>query len=353
MIVRGASFRDLARIEQLYGEATAEEESSVALSGADRPVPRRTLLRVWHGVTMTISSIMPLHEPGGTLYVAEDGDAGIVGFAQVHVPAGQRNAWQIVNLCVASTPRGHFARGQLLEHICNEGMAHGVHRFHVRVPLDHPLLPVFLEQGFQQYATEQILYRDLPETQAVAPPVLRVARREDVGAIHLLYLRTTPKHVADIEGSSLKAWQAAFANGWVARLGRDDVRHFVAEQPGVVAWVGLKPASTSRPATLALMCDGTDPQLREQVVDAALALLPAGPVACVLRHYDSEVIRALQQRDFDIFGAQLLLVRELAQRVRLRAVAAASKKKPVLARAGLAQAGPTLRVVHAEQRRPT
>jgi hypothetical protein len=166
---------------------------------------------------------------------------------------------------------------------------------------------------------------------------LRPARRDDAAGIYLLYLRTTPSHVANLEGPSQKAWQAGFQQGWPARLGKDDVRQYVAELSGIQAWVAVRPPSPGRPTLLAIVCEGQDPQFREEVIDAALAQAPPGPVSCVLRHYDSELIRSLQQRGFEIFGSQLLLVRDLALKVRLRADTARNKKKGVLVHAGLAR----------------
>ena len=128
-------------------------------------------------------------------------------------------SWQILNLCTSTTAHGHFARAELLDGVRNRGLEHGVQRVHVRLPLDHPLLPVFLEHGFTQFATEQILYRDEataePE-QSVRSALIRPARRDDIGAIYLLYLRTTPSQVAAVEGPSLKTWQGGYAQGLVA-----------------------------------------------------------------------------------------------------------------------------------------
>lgn len=338
MNIRPASFRDLARIEELFHE-TESGESTAAQMSADHPVPQATLLRLWYAVSKTVSSLVPLSETGDVLFVAESPREGIVGFAQAQGVAGRPKAWQILNLCTAASATGHFAREQLLTHLCNRGSEQfGVARFLVRLPLDHPLVSVFLEQGFGQYATEQILYRDdVPEIGDVES-VLRPARRDDVGAIYLLYLRTTPSHVAGLEGPSLKQWQAAFANGAMTRLGRDDVRHLIAEAPGAIGWAAVRPAAGARPSVLSLMSEGHDAQLRESVIDSALSEIPPGPVSCVLRHYDSELIRSLQQRGFDIYGTQLLLVRDLTAKVRL--TTATSRKKPILVPAGLAQSVP-------------
>ncbi len=354
MNVRSASFRDLARVEQLYREALASDEGGPG-PHPDSPVPEATLLRLWYALSKTLSSLVPLSDTGGVLFVAEDDSKGVVGFIQAQVTSTRPSVWQIVNLCVASTASGHFARERLLTHLCNRGSEQGVHRFHVRLPLDHPLVGVFLEQGFIQFATEQILFRDNPEhIPAGDSPRLdvRPARREDAGAIHLLYRRVTPSHIAGFEGASLKTWQASFAEGSVARIGRDEVRHFIAERPGVVGWAAIRPAAAGRPSILSLMCEAHDPNVREGFLDAVLAELPAQPVSCVLRHYNSELIRSLQQRGFAVYGTQLLLVRDLGVKVRIRATAKQSKQ--VLAHVGVAGShvsAPSLTVLHPPERR--
>jgi hypothetical protein len=342
MNVRNASFRDLDRVEEIYRRSLAGEPDDSAappLSPGDSPVPHATLLRVWYAVSRTLSSLVPTSEPSGNLFVAEDSHGDIVGFIQANGVPGQPKAWHIINLCAIADGHVHAAAAGLVTHLINQGFQHGVTRFSVRLPLHHPMVGLFLEEGFSQYATEQILYRDDPAPPQVvvngrAAGLLRPARGEDRGAIHLLYLRTTPSHVANIEGPSLKAWQASFQQGWMARIGRDDVRHLVVERAGVEAWAGLRPASPVRPTLMALLCDGSDPSLREDFVDAVLAQIPPGPVSCALRHYDSELIRTLQRRGFAVYGTQLLLVRDLAIKMRVPA-RARREKKPVLVPAGL------------------
>ena len=344
MNIRPATFRDLARIEEIHREAQSGHESGTGIT-PDNPVPQQTLLRLWYALSKAVSALVPLSDSGDLLFVAESPREGIVGFVQAQVAPGKPRAWQILNLAVSGSAAGHFAREQLLTSLCQRGSEHGVQRFLARLPLDHPLVPVFLEQRFNQYATEQILYRDeVPDVSATPPPGFRPAKRDDQGGIYLLYLRCTPSSVAAIEGASLKSWQTGFAGGSVARIGRDDITHHVVEDPGIVGWASIRPASSARPAVLSLMCEGTRPELREQLVDAALAEIPAGPVSCVLRHYDSELIRSLQQRGLAVFGTQLLLVRDLAVKVKLKT--AGARKKPVLIHAGLAQSVPASSSTH-------
>ena len=353
MNLRPASFRDLGAIDQLYRESLGSPDAGVS-PPPDSPVPEAMLLRLWYSLGKTLSALMPLNESGDVLQVAEQPREGVVGFIQAQAVGSRPTVWQIVNLCVASSAAGHFARERLLTDLCNRGLEQGVTRFHVRLPVDHPLVGMFLEHGFTQFATEQILFCEQPEAvRAQATPMsLRPMRREDAGAVFLLYQRVTPSQVASFEAPSLKVWQASFSGGSLARGGRDDVRMLIAEDAGVVGWASIRPAHAGRPTVLALMCESHDAAVRESFIDAVLAELPAQPVSCVLRHYDSELIRSLQQRGFAIFGSQLLLVRDLGVKVKLRSVAA--RKKPVLAAAGVGTShvsSPSLTVLRSQERR--
>jgi hypothetical protein len=354
MNVRSASFRDLARVEQLYRDAL-DADLGVPGLHPDSPVPQATLLRLWYALSKTLSSLVPLNDTGGVLFVAEDDSEGVVGFIQAQATSTRPSVWQIINFCVAPSGAGHFARERLLTHLCNRGLEQHVHRYHVRLPLDHPLVGVFLEHGFTQFATEQILFHETPETiprSDASPLAVRPARREDAGAIHLLYRRVTPSHIAGFEAPSLKTWQTSFAQGSVGRIGRDEVRHVVAEHPGMVGWAAIRPASAGRPSILTLMCEAHDPAVREGFLDAVVAELPPQPVSCVLRHYDSELIRSLQHRGFAVYGTQLLLIRDLGIKVRIRATAKQSKQ--VLAHAGVANTRvsvPSLTVLRSPERR--
>ena len=56
MNIRPASFRDLARIEEIYREAQSGDELATQIA-ADRPVPQATLLRLWYAVSKTVGTI--------------------------------------------------------------------------------------------------------------------------------------------------------------------------------------------------------------------------------------------------------------------------------------------------------
>ena len=340
MNVRRASFRDVGRIEQLFSQAMEGEVTATPLSD-ESPVPQsRALLRLWYAVGRTLTSLVPLSDTGDNIYVAEHPREGVVGFIQAESVPGRPKAWQIVNVCTAPTPTGQLAAVELLTGLCRFGQEADVRRFFVRIPDEHRLTSTFLERGFTQYATEQILFAEQPHPAASAAP-LRLARRDDIGALYLLYLRTTPAHVASLEGFSRKAWEAAFAGGAIARLGRDDTRHLVHTRTGLTGWSAVRPGTAVRPTILHLMCEAQSPEEREEFVDAVLASLPPGPTSSVLRHYDSELIRSLQARGFAVFGLQILLAYDLAARVRVRNPGRSTRKKPVLVPAGLVRSVPT------------
>ena len=155
MNVRSASFRDLARVEQLYRDAL-DADLGVPGLHPDSPVPQATLLRLWYALSKTLSSLVPLNDTGGVLFVAEDDSEGVVGFIQAQATSTRPSVWQIINFCVAPGGAGHFARERLLTHLCNRGLEQHVHRYHVRLPLDHPLVGVFLaflvSAAFHAYA---------------------------------------------------------------------------------------------------------------------------------------------------------------------------------------------------------
>ena len=183
---------------------------------------------------------------------------------------------------------------------------------------------------------------------------LRPARPEDVGAIYLLYLRTTPSHVASLEGSSLKVWQSSFAEGAMTRMSHDDIHHFVVEEPGVVAWAAIRPASATRPTLISLMCDGHNPRLREAVIDGALRELPSGPRLVRAGPLQLGADPRSAEARFRHLRHPGAAGPDLASKVRLRT--APARKKPVLVHAHLAHSvpadsSPNLRVLNRRSER--
>ena len=333
MQVRLASYRDLSQVDDLYRATEVADPDllrRLQAAGPHSPVPGPGLARAWYIVNKSLSALVPLADPADQLYVAEE-RGRIVGFIQAEPAPGGR-AWQILNLCLAPDAPGPFVAGPLIEQLFAEGQGRGVTRFLVRLPAEHPLEGILRAQGFTPYATEQIRFRELPAPPSDDPGPWIPARAEDLAGIHALYLRTAPHAVAAIEAPSIKVWRTTFQLGWLSRIqGRgSDGRHYVIDRGhGLVAWAGLRLPARARPAMVGMMLDPQEGELAVEAVHGLLNLLPRGPTLSVLRHYDGELVRAIEARGFEAIAAQLLMVRDLP--IRLRARGRPHPQRPPLA----------------------
>lgn len=324
MQVRSASYRDLSQVDYLYRTSLAVEDdlpTQLGAAGPQSPVPGAALARAWSILTKSLSALVPLSDVGDQIFVAEE-QGRIIGFVQAEPAAGGK-AWQILNLCLDPSASGHFSGVPLLQHLFREGLERGVSRFLVRIPEGHPLAGLLREQGFQPYASEQIRFRELPKPPGGASGPWIPARREHEMGVYLLYLRTAPHAVAAIEAPSLKQWRTTFQLGWLSRLDSrsGDSRHYVIERGSeVVAWAGVRSAARARPTQMSMMLDPREGGLAVEAVHGLLGQLPSGPTICLLRHYDGELTRAVAARGFEPVATQLLMVRDLPLKLRVRRV---------------------------------
>ncbi len=338
--VRLASYRDLSQVDDLYRAAELSDPElgrRLQGSGPQSPVPGAALARAWYILTKGLSSFVPLADVSDQLYVADDGGR-VVGFIQAEPAPGGR-AWQVLNLCVAPEEAEGVVAARLLEQLFTEGLSRGVHRFLVRIPAHHPLDPAFRAQGFRPYVTEQIRFRELPAAPGDDPAPWAPSRPQDLALIHSLYLRTAPHAVAAVEAPSLKQWRATFQLGWLARIdGRaGDSRHWVIDRgAGVVAWAGVRLPARARPSLVAMMMDPQETALAVEAVHSLLTQIPRGPTLWVLRHYESELTRAVAARGFEVIATQLLMVRDLPLKLRTPSPV---RPRAVLAKAALPLAG--------------
>ncbi len=308
MKVRPATFRDMAQVQQLYEDAGR----GISDLGDSLLVREAALIRFWYGIGRTLSGFFPGMESAEILLVAEAASGAVVGFAQARSSLGRHPHWEVLNLCLAPSMQGTRAGRDLLLSLSSMALEKGIYRLTVKIPLDHPVTEVFLHNGFVQYATEQILYHDTVFTGTLRTPGMRDARKEDVEFLYLLYLRSTPPTVAEIEGATRPQWQAAFQSGCMGRLGRAGARHMVLEDSGIRAWSCITQPSPVGPVIVCFLCE--QPAMQEEFIDATLNRVRAGPVSCVLRHYDGELMRILQDRGFAIYGSQLLFACDLRKK---------------------------------------
>ncbi|HEV2952937.1 MAG TPA: hypothetical protein VG015_02470 [Candidatus Dormibacteraeota bacterium] len=307
MKVRTASLRDLGRVEQLY-------HAGSRITQVEPPV------RLWSLFSRTLSALLPLTGES-LLFVCED-RGRVAGFIQAssQSAAGPGSSrLQVLNLCLGASHDVRVA-GALVDHLCNQCLDRGVLRLFVRLPLDDPLLPVFRQSGFRQYATELILYADAPvQNEAPPPPGLRPVRGRDDRMVYHLYRKVTPMGVAGVEAPSYPHWRALKRDWARPPQTRGQEVELVVDRVELVSWARVRVSEGAQPHTLSFMTLPEDGMAGE-IADAALGRLGSecGPTWSSLRHYDSLMIGALLARNFEILVHQALLVRELAIRAPVR-----------------------------------
>jgi hypothetical protein len=313
--VRTASFRDLARIEEIQREGGGELSETAS----------RGPVRLWSLVSQTLSAILPALYSETLLYVAEE-DGRVIGFIQAsNRPAAiglvGATTLQVLNLCLDPGQDEEEPARLLIEHLANQALERGILRLFVRLPLEDALTSIFRRQGFRQYAVENVLYTEKPAPKPCDELAgLRSERGRDHAQVYQLYRKLTPSGIATIEAPTYKEWRA-LQGEW---FGHHPIRgesddQFVVDRVEILGWLRVQRSSSTRPHTLSFMALPDD-HLPEELADTALELLGPrpGPVWSSLRHYDSHMIEALRARGFETLVNQSLMVKELALRAPAR-----------------------------------
>jgi GNAT superfamily N-acetyltransferase len=310
--VRTASFRDLARIEEIQHEGGGELSETAS----------RGPVRLWSLVSQTLSTILPALYHETLLFVAEE-DGKVVGFIQASnrpaaIGLAGATTLQVLNLCLDPAADGEEAARLLIDHLTNQALERGIHRLFVRLPLEDQLTTIFRNHSFRQYAVENVLYTEKPAGRPRPElPGLRPEHGRDHALVYQLYRKVTPRGIATIEAPTFKEWRA-LQGEWFGHhpiRGESD-EQFVVDRVEIMGWLRVQRSSSTRPHTLSFMVLPED-HLPEELADHALGLLGAraGPVWSSLRHYDSHMIEALRARGFETLVNQSLMVKELAVRV--------------------------------------
>jgi hypothetical protein len=311
--LRAASLLDLARIEELH------RSSDKSWSEAAPPA------RLWSLVSSTLSALLPLTQET-LIYVAEEAGR-VVGFIQASGQAlvldlRRAPVLQVINLHVAEGSDESEVVPALVGHLCQQALDRRVARLFVRLPEGDPMLAAFRLQGFRQYATEVVVYAERPERRSDRfPEGLRPFRRGDGRLLYQLYRKVTPQGVSQLEAPTYRDWRALHSGEWSGRLAArgSDKEEQVVDRAELSGWVKVERKSGAQPDTLNFMALPETP-LPGELADFGLTMLGGseGPAWSSLRHYDSHMIDALRGRGFSVLLTQVLLVKELAQRVPVR-----------------------------------
>lgn len=313
--VRTASFRDLARIEEIQKEGGGELSETAS----------RGPVRLWSLVSQTLSAILPALYHETLLYVIEE-EGKVIGFIQAsNRPAAiglvGATTLQVLNLCVDPAADTDEAARLLIDHLDNQAIERGIQRLFVRLPLEDPLTAIFRKHSFRQYAVESVLYTEKPAgKQSLELEGMRQERGRDHALVYQLYRKLTPRGIATIEAPNYREWRS-LQGEWFGhhRIRGESDEQFVVDRTEIVGWLRVQRSSSTRPHTLSFMALPED-HLPDELADHALGLLGQrpGPVWSSLRHYDSHMIEALRSRGFETLLNQSLMVKELAVRVAAR-----------------------------------
>jgi GNAT superfamily N-acetyltransferase len=313
--VRTASFRDLARIEEIQKEGGGELSETAS----------RGPVRLWSLVSQTLSAILPALYHETLLYVIEE-EGKVIGFIQAsNRPAAiglvGATTLQVLNLCVDPAADPDDAARLLIDHLDNQAIERGIQRLFVRLPLEDPLTAIFRKHSFRQYAVESVLYTEKPAGKPSPELVgMRQERGRDHALVYQLYRKLTPRGIATIEAPTYREWRS-LQGEWFGhhRIRGESDEQFVVDRTEIVGWLRVQRSSSTRPHTLSFMALPED-HLPDELADHALGLLGPrpGPVWSSLRHYDSHMIEALRSRGFETLLNQSLMVKELAVRVAAR-----------------------------------
>ena len=201
---------------------------------------------------------------------------------------------------------------RLLNAVCWEAAIHGIQQVFADLPADSENVTPFLNAGFVIFAREDILGCDqLTPAKGTSNIPVRPQTDSDTPDLQRLYAAIVPVGVKQAEG----AFEVTETHS--GPTGRPSVNGYVFERDGEIAGhvnifqgkIGHRVQFTVRPDS---------PDLAQEVVAAGLQLLsemPAQPVFCHIRTYQSCLKPALMDRGFKVIDVRDIAVRQTLARV--------------------------------------
>jgi hypothetical protein len=261
----------------------------------------------------------------------------IQGFVQAKPRWGRDDEWAVTTLGTLDRAPYHVSEA-LLEAVSEAAGEYGVLRLFVKVPSDETNVPQFRRLGFTHYTNEHIwghLYfaQRGQGTAADEPSVGRVRKQSNADAWDLLqlYSAVTPPAVQRAETLNSRNFRRNylprplfFSSGLVERA-------YVwpdagMEKQALGGYVRLVTGARAHWLTTMFRPDAANRELCPEALDYVLwkaARSGPKPVYCGIRDYQAEVGGILEARGFHHFSEQALLVKYLAEPIKI--------KQPVLA----------------------
>ena len=280
--------------------------------------PPEETIRPWSPLLLTMLDYPFRTSLGAYTFISTDPVNGSPpGFVQVR-PRQDLPEWDIVSLAPSIDARvnasGTWER--LLHHVAEIAGSHEVLRVFVKAAPASQARDVFSRCAFSGYAYENIwAASDVARiNQGSSSGRPRSRRSGDTWALHQLYLHATPAEIQAAEGRPVLGLSSGI------RLGRWHMtREYVWEDGGQICGY-LAISRGPKGVALSPLVDPDASHCAAEMlawgVTRALAKRSAQPVYCVTRHYDQVTAPWLRGNGFIKNSEWLLMVKQLAVRVK-------------------------------------
>ena len=318
--VKVATPRDLVKIEQIRSNATSGEQLAKIIFLA---IQKRGLL-----IGSVLNQIIPVRSSERIVFVARRAGE-LEGFIDINVPkeslfiSSNPSRWEIQDIWLQFGSERHSeVLSEMLKTVSAHAIAKGVERIFARVPASDPLIDELKRAGFKQYALENIYVAKHPRCLCRSEHLnIRPACPADKAALYHLYKKVTPQGVIEVEAPNVKEWELTYRDTF-AQIGQRKARgrHFILATPEVVGWGCLYNPDGYGTYELCIKTV-PDNEIASDIVDYALRDLHGRDdvqVVCTLRHYEFYLSGALVERGFERIGSDILLVKELMAREKLK-----------------------------------
>lgn len=289
-----------------------------------------------------VRSQWPIRPQFNFVYVYRDRGA-VQGYIQARCRWQRRDEWTITTLAATDKAPPHIWE-KLLERVCLEAGEEGVIRLFVKVPKDDPVLDTFRALGFTIYSHEEIwgrLYFTPNTAEESDDPYRKLLRKRvsrDAWDLMQLYSAITPPVVQRAEMLTTRQWHVShIPRPWFLSQGLLESSYVWQDEGGQGQGLGgfarLLTGAQGHWITLMVRPDAGNREIIPTALDLLLwkaARLGNKPVYCGIREYQAEIANLLEDRGFHLLNEQGLLVKYIAEPIRVTQPALA----PFLANSG-------------------
>ncbi|MDQ3705618.1 MAG: hypothetical protein M3437_10430 [Chloroflexota bacterium] len=327
---RGGYVREATPLDLLRIVATRRRQRILRLN------PPYSLIQPQSLVSELLRTQVPFKFRAGCVLVYLD-KGYVQGFVQARPRWGRDEEWAVTTLATLDRAPYHVSEA-LLEAVSQAAGESGVLRLFVKVPSDESDLPQFRRLGFTHYTNEHIwghLYfaQRGQGTSADEPAMGQVRKQSNSDAWDLLqlYSAVTPPAVQRAETLSSRNFRRSyFPRPMLPSSGLVERAYVWSDASGQKQSLGgyMRLVTGARAHWLTTMFrpDAANRDICPQAFDYVLwkaARSGHKPVYCGVRDYQAEVGGILEARGFHHFSEQALLVKYLAEPIKV--------KQPVLA----------------------